>query len=201
MRKDTMNCRGRFLIGARLTFLLPLMVVCTLSAQKPAPPAAPGGGQSRAVPAGAGGAPMGVPAPSPADAAKIKEVMAFEKACDDAAVRGDVAFIERALSSDFIMTHGDAWTTGGAPINVDTKETWLKAVERKPYAYRKLDSVQVELHGDVAITIGRYRMASSATPPVYSFVWFERLYAKRNGEWQFLSHRTVNGPVRWGSDF
>jgi len=184
---------------ARLTFLVALMVVCSLTAQQP--PAAAAGGQSRVVPAGIGGAPMGVPAPSPADAAKIKEVMAFEKACDDAATRGDVAFIEHAVSSDFIMTHGDAWTTGGAPINVDTKETWLKAVGRKPYTYRKLDSVQVELHGDIAITIGRYRMANSATPPVHSFVWFERLYAKRNGEWQFLSHRTVNGPVRWGTDF
>jgi hypothetical protein len=25
-------------------------------------------------------------------------------------------------------------------------------------------------------------------------VWFERVYAKRGGEWQFLSHRTVHGP-------
>jgi hypothetical protein len=178
----------------RLTFLFLLMVVCSLAAQQPAAP--PAWQSRRVVPPGVGGAPMGVPAPSPADAAKIQEVMAFEKACDDAAVRGDVAFIERAVASDFIMTHGDAWITGRAPINVDTKETWLKAVGRKPYLYRKLDSVQVELHGDVAITIGRYRMASSATPPSYSYVWFERLYAKRNGEWQFLSHRTVNGPIK-----
>ena len=43
-------------------------------------------------------------------------------------------------------------------------------------------------------------MASSATPPGYSYVWFERLYAKRNGEWQFLSHRTVNGPIKEDKD-
>jgi Domain of unknown function (DUF4440) len=183
---------------ARLTFLFLLMVVCSLSAQQPAAP--PAGQPRRVVPAGVGGAPMGVPAPSPADQAKIKEVMAFEKACDDAATRGDVAFAERAVSSDFIMTHGDAWITGGSPINVDTKETWLKAVGRKPYLYRRLDHVQVELHGDIAITIGRYYMASSATPPSYSYVWFERLYAKRNGEWQFLSHRTVNGPIKEDKD-
>lgn len=183
---------------ARLTFLFLLMVVCSLSAQQPAAP--PAGQSRRVVPPGVGGAPMGVPAPSPADAVKIKEVMAFEKACDDAATRGDVAFAERAVSSDFIMTHGDAWITGGSPINVDTKETWLKAVGRKPYLYRRLDHVQVELHGDIAITIGRYYMASSATPPSYSYVWFERLYAKRNGEWQFLSHRTVNGPIKEDKD-
>jgi hypothetical protein len=185
---------------ARLTSLLLVMVVCSLSAQQSATAPASGAQQARKVPPGVGGAPMGVPAPSPADAAKIKEVMAFEKACDDAAVRGDVAFVEKAVSSDFIMTHGDAWTTGGPPINVDTKETWLKAVQRKPYLYRRLDHVEVELHGDVAITIGRYYMASNTTPPSYSYVWFERLYAKRNGQWQYLSHRTVKGPVKEDKD-
>ncbi len=126
--------------------------------------------------------------------------MAFEKACDDAAVRGDVAFIQKAVAPDFIMTHGDGWTTGGMPLKVDTKETWVQAVQRQPYAYRTLDSVQVELHGDVAITIGRYRMGTKANASNstinHQYVWFERLYAKRNGEWQFLSHRTVNGPKR-----
>ena len=185
---------------ALLTFLLLVMVVCSLSAQQPAAPAAGRGGGPSSVPQGVGGAPPGVPAPSPADAAKIKEVTAFEKACDDAATQGDVAFIQRAVSSDFIMTHGDGWTTGRLPIKVDTKETWVKSVERKPYAYRNLDSVQVELHGDIAITVGRYRMgnrSNSPTPTITrQYVWFERLYAKRNGEWQFLSHRTVNGPKR-----
>ena len=85
--------------------------------------------------------------------------MAFEKQCDDAAVKGDVAFLERALSSDFVMTHGDGWTSGGAPLKVDTKATWLAYVGKQPlpYVYRNLDSIQVELHGDVAITVGRYR--------------------------------------------
>jgi hypothetical protein len=25
-------------------------------------------------------------------------------------------------------------------------------------------------------------------------LWFERVYAKRDGRWQYLSHRTVDGP-------
>ena len=86
--------------------------------------------------------PPGVPAPGAADAATIADVMAFEKQCDDAAVTGDVAFLERALSSDFVMTHGDGWTTGGAPLKVDTKATWLAYVGKQPlpYVYRNLDS-------------------------------------------------------------
>ena len=120
-----------------------------------------------------------------------------------AAVTGDVAFLERALSSDFVMTHGDGWTTGGAPLKVDTKATWLAYVGRQPlpYVYRRLDSVRVELHGDVAITIGRvplpaaHQLAGASHQPFWH-VWFERVYARQGGQWRFLSHRTVKGPVR-----
>jgi hypothetical protein len=184
----------------RATLLLLSLLVCSVAAQQPSRPASTSGGSRSSVPPGIGGAPPGVPAPNSADAARINEVMAFERACDDAAVHGDVAFIQKAVAADFIMTHGDGWTTGGMPLKVDTKETWVQSVRRQPYTYRTLDSVQVELHGDVAITIGRYRMGTKANAPDsttnHQYVWFERVYAKRNGEWQFLSHRTVNGPKR-----
>ena len=146
--------------------------------------------------------PTGVPAPSAADAARIAEVLAFEKEMEAAVVRGDVAFLDRALSSDFIFTHGDGWTTGGAPLKVDTKATWLEYVRKQPlpYVYRELDSVQVELHGDIALTIGRYyylpRTSSTAPTTSHLYVWFERVYQKQNGRWVHLSHRTVKGPVR-----
>jgi len=140
---------------------------------------------------------------NPTDAAKIAEVIAFEKEMEAAVLRGDSKFLERALSDDFLFTHGDAWTTGGPPLRLDTKQTWIAYVSQKPspYVYRELDSVQVELHGDIAITYGRYRYQPS--PNVSSginsgrlYVWFERVYAKRNGQWQHLSHRTVRGPIR-----
>ena len=102
------------------------------------------------------------------------------------------------------MTHGDGWTTGGMPIKVDTKATWLEYVAKQPgpYIYRRLDSIQVELHGDFALTVGRYKYLPRSTRPTTShlYVWFERAYAKHNGEWQFLSHRTVKGPVREDDD-
>jgi hypothetical protein len=60
--------------------------------------------------------------------------------------------------------------------------------------------VQVELHGDLALTIGRYyylpRSASPRPATSHLYVWFERVYQKQNGRWQHLSHRTVKGPVR-----
>ena len=56
------------------------------------------------------------------------------------------------------------------------------------------------MHGDIAITYGRYvslfvprnRAGDSAQ---LNSIWFERVYAKRDGRWMFLSHRTVHGPT------
>ena len=42
--------------------------------------------------------PIGAPTPSAADSAKIAEVLAFEKAMEAAVVRGDVKFLDHALS-------------------------------------------------------------------------------------------------------
>jgi hypothetical protein len=146
--------------------------------------------------------PIGAPAPSDADRAKIAEVLAFEKQMEAAVVRGDVKFLERALSPDFLFTHGDGWVDGGAPLKVDTKATWLEYVAKQPspYIYRELDHVQVELHGDIALTIGRYLYLPRPNSPHpttnHLYVWFERVYQKQNGEWKHLSHRTTKGPIR-----
>jgi ketosteroid isomerase-like protein len=125
------------------------------------------------------------------------DVLAFEREMEAAVVRGDVAFLDRACSSDFSFTHGDGWTVGGPPLRVENKAQWLAAVAKAPYLARDLDSVKVELHGDVAITYGRYRARNKAGDPGRRAftVWFERVYARRDGRWQFLSHRTVNGPA------
>ena len=128
------------------------------------------------------------------------EVKTFEKQMEAAVVRGDVTFLDRICASDFSFTHGDGWTTGGAPLRVENRAQWLASISKAPYLFRELDSVQVELHGDIAITYGRYRARyKTGNPEQREFVvWFERVYARRNGGWQFLSHRTVHGPVYGG---
>ena len=179
--------------------ILLLALTSSLAAQKP--PAAvrhPKTGPAPTL------VPTGNPAPTVADAAKIAEVLAFEKAMEAAVVRGDARTLDRMLSPDFIFTHGDGWTTGAAPLKVDTKASWLAYVVKQPppYLYRELDHVQVELHGDIAITVGRYLyLPQSNNPqPGHLYVWFERVYQKQNGEWTHLSHKTVKGPVREDDD-
>jgi len=134
-------------------------------------------------------------APSAADAAKISELLEFERSMEAAVVKGDVKYLATIIPADFRFTHGDGWTSGGQPIRVDTKETWLASVARQPYLNRDLGPVAVELHGDVAITYGRYKMHQRSSPTQETSVWFERVYAKQNGRWMYLSHRTVHGPL------
>ena len=144
-----------------------------------------------------GGALLGAQAHASSAAA---EVLALEQQIEEAVVRGDVAFVDRVTSADFSFVHGDGWTHGGRPLMSDDKAAFLKRVAEKEYLVHDLDQVKVEMHGDVAITYGRYvslfvpANRNPSTPARLNSIWFERVYAKRNGQWQFLSHRTVHGP-------
>lgn len=145
-----------------------------------------------------GGATAGTPGNAPAPEAAAAEVLTFERELEAATVRGDVGYVDKATAPDLKFTHGDAWTRGGDPLGVDDKQGYLNRVRKRQYLVRDLDSVKVELHGDVAITYGRYVAQSSAGDPQNAWfsVWFERVYEKRGGRWLYVSHRTVHGPTR-----
>ena len=138
--------------------------------------------------------------PSATVSGPAAQVLAFEQEMEAAVVRGDVAFLDRVCTDDFSFTHGDGWTNGGAPLRVENKAQWLSSVSKVPYVFRNLDSVQVELHGDIAITYGQYRARNKrAEPGREEFnVWFERVYVRRGGRWRYVSHRTVHGPTYLG---
>jgi hypothetical protein len=179
-------------------FVAALLIAATALAQQPAAPSTwrP---TTRPAPTAV---PPGAPAPSAADAAKIAEVVAFEKEMEGAVVRGDTVALDKMLAPTMLFTHGDGWIEGGQPLKVDTKASWLEYVKQqpRPYVYRELDHIQVELHGDIAITLGRYfylPRSNRSTPTTnHLYVWFERVYVKQNGQWLHLSHRTLKGPVR-----
>lgn len=138
---------------------------------------------------------------SAADASAAAEVLEAERNMEAAVVRGDVAYVDRVSSSDLTFTHGDGWTHGGQPLLTDDRKAFLKRVENKQYLVRDLDSVKVELHGDIAITYGRYIAQNRTGGPDKSWfsVWFERVYRKKDGVWLYVSHRTVHGPT-YGPD-
>jgi Domain of unknown function (DUF4440) len=145
------------------------------------------------------------------DGARAKaEVLRLDQKIADAVVHGDTAYVASVTPADFVMVHGDGWTNGGEPLLTDTKESMLQRVTSKYYDVIDFDSVKAEMHGDIAITYGRYiahttgdtaRGIDRSIPPDKRWfsVWFERVYAKRDGKWIYLSHRTVHGPT-FGAD-
>jgi len=134
---------------------------------------------------------------SPEQTSNEAEVVRLDQKIADAVVRGDTAYVANIASTDFVMVHGDGWTNGGQPLSVDTKDSMLSRVTSKYYDVLDFDSVKAEMHGDVAITYGRYVAHRPVGDPnkAWFSVWFERVYAKRNGRWIYLSHRTVHGPT------
>jgi len=145
---------------------------------------------------------LGVPAgfgadtnsPTPANGAAA-EVLQLEREIGAAIVNGDAAFYDRVTADDFVMTHSDRWTTGGKPLLVDDKASFRQRITSRSYVSMDFDSVKAELHGDVVITYGRYvsKMRGVAPDRAWFSVWYEKVYAKRNGQWMYLSHRTVHG--------
>ena len=126
----------------------------------------------------------------------VADVLALERRMEEAVLQADVAFLDGVLAEDFTYTHGDGWTTGGEILGVDSREEWLASLDGR-YSQREVDSQQAEIHGDVAITMGRLRARSGgpvAEQRSFSF-WYVRVYAQRDGEWKYLSHRTVHGPT------
>jgi ketosteroid isomerase-like protein len=141
--------------------------------------------------------------PAPAAVAKSKdetELLKIDQKFADFFTKGDTHSAANGISADFVMVEDEGWTRGQKPLSVDTRETLLKRVTTKHYDVLDFDHVQVEMHGDVAITTGRYLAhptgGDKANPArAWSAAWFVRVYQKRNGQWIWLSHRTVHGPT------
>jgi hypothetical protein len=124
-----------------------------------------------------------------------RAVIDIERQMGKAIVDGNIDFYNANTADDFVMTHSDRWTRGGKPLLVDDKASFGKRVASKSYVAYDLDSVKTEMHGNVAISYGRYVASIQNAPPDHKwfYVWYEKVYAKRDGRWIALSHRTVNG--------
>src|SRR5215510_9709701 len=119
-------------------------------------------------------------------AGEAADVLALERKIEAAVVRGDVASAETVLSPDFHFRHGDGWTRGEKAGGIeDDRAAFMKRIADKEYLVHDLDNPHIEMHGNVAITWGRYvslfmpKNRNPANPPGLTTVWFERVWAKR----------------------
>ena len=112
------------------------------------------------------------------------EIIQLEQRIEDAVVKADLKFLESVYASDFRFTHGDG--------EVQNKTEWLKLVAKREVKSRKISTSEVELHGNVAITVGRLDVVwkGEGKDDKYALKYV-RVYEKRKGKWVLLSHRTV----------
>jgi len=120
----------------------------------------------------------------PASAAdELADLRAMDQRIEDAVVRADLKFLESVYAKDFRFTHG----TG----NIQSKDEWLKSVAKRGFLSRKVSLVEVELHGDVAVTCGRLDVIKSGEGGEKYSLRYVRVYERRDGRWEMLMHRTV----------
>jgi len=111
-------------------------------------------------------------------------IRALEQRAEEATVSGDTAFLETVFASDFTY----ARTTG----EVENKAQWLQHVARKPFISRKIVAMDIEIHGDVAVVHGQLDVAVHDDQGGHAnLVKYLRVYELRNGQWQMLTHRSL----------
>lgn len=133
------------------------------------------------------------PAKTSKSLAAETELAELDRRIQEALVSGDVKIIDRYVGNDFIFTHG--WFEGGTETKQDLLENAKK--ETRFYLYRKASSQVVEVHGDVALVLGRLDVRRSPlaknneTEQMCYALNYVHLFERRKGLWQFLSHRTA----------
>ncbi|MBL7871276.1 MAG: nuclear transport factor 2 family protein [Cyclobacteriaceae bacterium] len=112
-----------------------------------------------------------------------KDLLAFERSIEQAVVAADISFLEKVYAEDFRFKHGTGL--------VDSKESWIKDVGRNKgkFVSRKIDSVEVEIHGDIGITNGTLRVTRTDRSYTLQYV---RAYRRKGKQWQLFMHRTVH---------
>jgi ketosteroid isomerase-like protein len=121
----------------------------------------------------------------------VKEVLEMKRQYDEALLRGDSAWFERAFAEDYLLILGDASTVTKAQIvkGLASKEvTWQAANGR---------DMQVRLYGDIAIVTGRFsgklreKGKSISTDERFTSVWI-----KNGDRWKAVSEHVSEMPAR-----
>jgi ketosteroid isomerase-like protein len=144
------------------------------------------------------------PLPALAQTASSRDsaaVAALEVRVEDAVLRGDAAFLDRVYAPTFRFKHATgmledraARMTALARTARQSREP-AKPTESRTVA-RDVDSLEVEVHGDVALTTGRIHVRRTPSPTLdparqnYT-IRYARVYVRRGGAWQLLTHHST----------
>jgi ketosteroid isomerase-like protein len=121
-----------------------------------------------------------------AQSADSAAIAALEQRVETAVARGDAAFLESVYAPSFRFRH----STG----MLEDRAMRMTALRRGPapnaprVTARTVDSLEVEVHGDVALTTGRIWVQREGSD--YT-VRYARVYVRRDGRWQLLTHHST----------
>jgi ketosteroid isomerase-like protein len=115
-----------------------------------------------------------------------KTVDSINSLLDHSVVAKSAAVLQKHYADDFVFTHGTGL--------VDSKQSWIKNVldTSVHFLSRSHDSVNVELHGDIAILNGKLTVHRQGKSDVSKYALkYVRVYVLRKNVWQMISHRTT----------
>jgi ketosteroid isomerase-like protein len=114
------------------------------------------------------------------------DVLAANVQIDAGVVKKDIKNLEQLYAPDFVFTHGTGL--------IDSKTSWLKNIQNPDVQFKSRiqDSTQVEMHGDVAIVIGRLDIVREQKLQTFKYgIWYVRVFVRKDNRWQCISHRTT----------
>lgn len=131
--------------------------------------------------------PSAVPGQASSATADSAEIAALEHRVEQATLRGDVAYLDSVYAPSFRFTHSTGEIEERGPRLATLRERKTKVFARD------LDSLMVEVHGDVALTTGRIHVRQESTDPKWRdyIIRYARVYTRRGGRWQLLTHHST----------
>jgi ketosteroid isomerase-like protein len=102
---------------------------------------------------------------------------------DTAMAQGDLGALDTLLAPDFIYTHSNN--------NHQAKAEFIEAIgKRENRPRRDLTEVEIEVHGDVAVTRGNLDVVYNDERPSLYFRYV-RIWRAQDDSWRAISHRTL----------
>ncbi len=113
-----------------------------------------------------------------------KMIMGFDKEWTNAYVKKDIKRLESLMADEFVTTDPSGTTY------LNGKEQNIGPVKSGELVYESFDleKVDVRVHGDTAIAVGRFTMKGKSKGEPFSgkFAYTEA-WAKKNGKWQAVA--------------
>jgi ketosteroid isomerase-like protein len=130
--------------------------------------------------------PQAAGTPEVRESAALKEVLEMKRQYDDALMRADSGWFEKAFVDDYLLILGDATTY--------TKSEYIRQLTSRELIWDTAtgQDERVRIYGDTAVVTGRFSGKGRLNgKPFTTDEGFTSVWIKRNGRWRAVSEHTV----------